>query len=126
MSCRRNAFVVLCNIDRPLAVDYLQQVLPSVPTFDELLQLAVLELIRKDSKASSAHKSVYIRCVSELLTAASHSVKYEAANILMVLTSNPAAVKGTSLFFHNWLLLSETNILSSCCHLLYRACCKGI
>lgn len=94
MSCRRNAFVVLCNIDRPLAVDYLQQVLPSVPTFDELLQLAVLELIRKDSKASSAHKSVYIRCVSELLTAASHSVKYEAANILMVLTSNPAAVKG--------------------------------
>lgn len=29
-------------------------------------------------------------------------------------------------FFHNWLLLSETNILSSCCHLLYRACCKGI
>ncbi|KAI9250918.1 adaptin N terminal region-domain-containing protein [Phascolomyces articulosus] len=96
MSCRRNAFVVLCNIDRPLAVEYLLQVFPLVPQFDELLQLAVLELIRKDSKANSVNKGAYIRCVSELLTAASHSVKYEAANILMVLTSNPAAVKAAA------------------------------
>ena len=56
MSCRRNAFVVLCNIDRPLAVEYLSQVFPLVPQFDELLQLAVLELIRKDSKANSINK----------------------------------------------------------------------
>ncbi|KAI9497597.1 adaptin N terminal region-domain-containing protein [Zychaea mexicana] len=96
MSCRRNAFVVLCNVDRPLAVEYLLQVFPLVPQFDELLQLAVLELIRKDSKANSVNKGAYIRCVSELLTAASHSVKYEAANILMVLTSNPAAVKAAA------------------------------
>ncbi|KAI8138542.1 adaptin N terminal region-domain-containing protein [Fennellomyces sp. T-0311] len=96
MSCRRNAFVVLCNIDRPLAVEYLLQVFALVPSFDELLQLAVLELIRKDSKANTVNKGPYIRCVSELLTAASHSVKYEAANILMVLTSNPAAVKAAA------------------------------
>lgn len=36
----------------------------------------------------------YIRCVSELLDSPSHAVKYEAANILMFLTSNPVAVKG--------------------------------
>ncbi|KAJ8662652.1 hypothetical protein O0I10_001616 [Lichtheimia ornata] len=96
MSCRRNAFAVLCNVDRPLAVEYLHSVFALVPSFDELLQLAVLELIRKDSKANSANKGAYIRCVSELLTAASHSVKYEAANILMVLTSNPAAVKAAA------------------------------
>ncbi|ORY92240.1 adaptin N terminal region-domain-containing protein [Syncephalastrum racemosum] len=96
MSCRRNAFVVLCNIDRSLAVDYLQQVFPLIPGFDELLQLAVLELIRKDSKTNTANKGAYIRCVSELLTAVSHSVKYEAANILMVLTNNPAAVRAAA------------------------------
>ncbi|KAI9312816.1 adaptin N terminal region-domain-containing protein [Dichotomocladium elegans] len=96
MSCRRNAFAVLCNIDRGLAVEYLQSVFALVPSFDELLQLSVLELIRKDSKANLANKGAYIRCVSELLTAASHSVKYEAANILMVLTSNPAAVKAAA------------------------------
>lgn len=56
MTCRRNAFVVLCNVDQPLAVQYLLQVIDSVPTFDELLQLAVIELIRKDSKISSANK----------------------------------------------------------------------
>lgn len=56
MTCRRNAFVVLCNVDQGLAVHYLLQVMDSVPTFDELLQLAVIELIRKDSKTSSTNK----------------------------------------------------------------------
>lgn len=56
MTCRRNAFVVLCNVDQPLAVQYLLQVIDSVPTFDELLQLAVIELIRKDSKTSATNK----------------------------------------------------------------------
>ncbi|KAF7728208.1 coatomer subunit beta [Apophysomyces ossiformis] len=96
MTCRRNAFVVLCNTSQALAVDYLIQSLALVSSFDELLQLAVIELIRKDSKTNTASKGAYIRCVSELLTAASHSVKYEAANILMVLTSNPAAVKAAA------------------------------
>jgi coatomer subunit beta len=56
MTCRRNAFVVLCNIDQTLAVQYLQQTIDSVASFDELLQLAVIELIRKDSKSSSVNK----------------------------------------------------------------------
>ncbi|KAI9015882.1 adaptin N terminal region-domain-containing protein [Phycomyces nitens] len=96
MTCRRNAFVVLCNIDQPLAVDYLTQVFSLVSTYDELLQLAVIELIRKDSKTNAANKGAYIRCVSELLSATSHSVKYEAANILIFLTSNPAAIKAAA------------------------------
>ncbi|CAO3667566.1 unnamed protein product [Rhizopus microsporus] len=96
MTCRRNAFVVLSNIDHDLAVQYLLQVIDSVPTFDELLQLAAIELIRQDSKTNSANKAVYIRCLSELLTAASHSVKYEAASILLYLTSSFAAVKAAA------------------------------
>ncbi|GAN00994.1 coatomer protein [Mucor ambiguus] len=96
MTCRRNAFVVLCNVDQPLAVQYLLQVIDSVPTFDELLQLAVIELIRKDSKVSSTNKAAYIRCLSELLAAASHSVKYEAAAVLLYLTTSPAAVKAAA------------------------------
>ncbi|KAI8983590.1 adaptin N terminal region-domain-containing protein [Pilobolus umbonatus] len=96
MTCRRNAFVVLCNVDQGLAVRYLQQVMDTVPSFDELLQLAVIELIRKDSKTNSANKSSYIRCLSELLTAASHSVKYEAAAILLYLTTSPAAIKAAA------------------------------
>ncbi|KAI8063610.1 adaptin N terminal region-domain-containing protein [Gongronella butleri] len=95
-TCRRNAFVVLCSIAQTLAVDFLVQSFGLVASFDELLQLAAIELIRKDSKTNLANKGAYIRCVSELLEAASHSVKYEAANILMILTSNPAAVKAAA------------------------------
>ncbi|KAI8369392.1 adaptin N terminal region-domain-containing protein [Radiomyces spectabilis] len=95
-TCRRNAFAVLCNISKELAVEYLLQNINIVSSFDELLQLAVIELIRKDSKTNAAAKNAYIRCVSELLSAPSHSVKYEAANILMFLTSNPAAVKAAA------------------------------
>lgn len=36
--------------------------------------------------------------MSELLAAASHSVKYEAASILLYLTTSPAAVKGIKRF----------------------------
>ncbi|KAI8891223.1 Coatomer, beta subunit [Backusella circina FSU 941] len=96
MTCRRNAFVVLCNINQALAVQYLQRAIDSVPSFDELLQLAVIELIRKDSKGNSSNKAAYIRCLSELLAAASHSVKYEAASILLFLTTSPAAVKAAA------------------------------
>ncbi|SAL98315.1 hypothetical protein [Absidia glauca] len=95
-TCRRNAFEVLCSIDQPLAVDFLVQSFSLVPSYDELLQLAIIELIRKDSRKNLANKGAYIRCVSELLEANSHAVKYEAANILMFLTSNPAAVKATA------------------------------
>ncbi|KAI8982127.1 adaptin N terminal region-domain-containing protein [Mycotypha africana] len=95
-TCRRNAFVVLCSIDQAIAVNYLIQVIDSVPNFDELLQLAVIELIRKDSKVSSANKAAYIRCLSELLAAAAHSVKYEAAAVLLYLTTSPAAVKAAA------------------------------
>lgn len=102
MTCKRNAFIMLCNTSQERAVEYLNDVFPQVPTFDELLQLAVIELIRKDSKTNPANKAAYIRCIFELVNVPSHSVKYEAATTLMTLTHNPAAVKGNAervLFF---------------------------
>lgn len=94
MTCKRNAFIMLCHTAPDRAVEYLMDVFPQVANFDELLQLAVIELIRKDSKTNPANKGAYIRCIFELLNVPSHSVKYEAATTLMTLTHNPAAVKG--------------------------------
>jgi coatomer subunit beta len=102
MTCKRNAFIMLSNAAPDRAVEYLMDVLPQVPTFDELLQLAVIELIRKDSKTNPNNKSAYIRCIFELLNVPSHSVKYDAATTLMTLTHNPAAVKGNSLTYFFW------------------------
>ncbi|KAF9164042.1 coatomer subunit beta [Actinomortierella ambigua] len=96
MACKRNAFVMLCNCAPERAVEYLDSVMPQVPNFDELLQMAILDLIRKDCRQNSAHKGKYIRLIFELLNAPSHSVKYEAATTLIALTSNPAAVKAAA------------------------------
>ena len=75
---------------------------------DELMQMAVIELVRKEAKTegsnrvSSQHpvwtradnQARWIRVIFELLNAPSHAVKYEAALSLTTLTQNPAAVKG--------------------------------
>jgi len=56
MACKRNAFVMLCNSAPELAVEYLESVINQVPNFDELLQMAVVDLIRKDCKNNAANK----------------------------------------------------------------------
>ena len=94
---------MLCNTAQDRAVEYLNDVFPQVPNFDELLQLAVIELIRKDSKTNPANRAAYIRCIFELVNVPSHSVKYEAATTLMTLTHNPAAVKGKVGFMSTFL-----------------------
>lgn len=114
MTCKRNAFVFLANCAMPRAVEYLLSVYDQIPSLDELMQLAFIELIRKDCMGETPNrvsimsiyrdfagliwiltpKPKYIRCVFELLNASSHSVKYEAATTLTTLTQNPAAIKG--------------------------------
>ncbi|KAF8488690.1 putative coatomer complex beta chain [Gautieria morchelliformis] len=95
-TCKRNAFVFLANMSAPKAVEYVLQVYDQIPGFDELLQMAIIELIRKDCAHESAYRPRYIRCIFELLNAPSHSVKYEAATTLTTLTQNPAAVKAAA------------------------------
>lgn len=63
------------------------------------MQLAVVELVRKDlkdTKGETPMKGRYIRAIFELLSdkTDSRSVRYEAAGMLTSLTQNPAAVKG--------------------------------
>ncbi|PWN34402.1 putative SEC26 [Meira miltonrushii] len=95
-TCKRNAFILLCNAATDKAVEYLMSVYESIPTMDELMQLAVIELIRKECKPDSPNRTKYIRAISELLSATSHAVKYEAAITLTSLTQNPAAIKATA------------------------------
>ncbi|PWZ00329.1 putative SEC26-coatomer complex beta chain of secretory pathway vesicles [Testicularia cyperi] len=95
-TCKRNAFVLLCHTAPERAVEYFLGLGDQISAQDELMQLAIIELIRKDCKGDSPHRARYIRAVSELLSAPSHSVKYEAATTLTTLTQNAAAVKATA------------------------------
>ncbi|PCH34145.1 coatomer protein [Wolfiporia cocos MD-104 SS10] len=95
-TCKRNAFVFLANCAMPRAVEYVLQVFDQIPSMDELLQMAIIEVIRQDCKSETKHRARYILLISELLNASSHAVKYEAATTLTSLTQNPAAVKAAA------------------------------
>ncbi|KAG0655304.1 coatomer subunit beta [Rhodotorula mucilaginosa] len=98
----RNAFVMLQAVAPARAVEYFLSVYDQIPNLDEMMQLSVIELIRKESKAGGSGaqegslKARYIKCIFELLNSGSHSVKYEAAATLTTLTQNPAAVKAAA------------------------------
>ncbi|KAA1471444.1 coatomer beta subunit [Dentipellis sp. KUC8613] len=95
-TCKRNAFVFLANCAMPKAVEYIVQVYDQIAGFDELLQMAIIDVIRLDCKTDSNHRPRWIRCIFELLNAPSHAVKYEAATTLTSLTQNAAAVKAAA------------------------------
>lgn len=56
MACKRNAFIILYAMEQTLAIQYLISVFDQVQSFDEHLQLAIVELIRKDCRGNHAEK----------------------------------------------------------------------
>lgn len=95
-TCKRNAFVMLVHTAPERAVDYLSSVVGQVTSFDELMQLAVIELVRKVAKHDNPNQAEYVQIISELLSAPSHAVKYEAAITLAGLAHNVPAVKAVA------------------------------
>ncbi|KAG8714008.1 coatomer subunit beta [Ceratobasidium sp. 395] len=98
-TCKRNAFVFLSQCATERAVEWLGRHADGVEGMDELLQMAAIELIRKDCARPGADASMrpkYIRIIFSLLTSPSHSVKYDAATTLTSLTQNPAAIKASA------------------------------
>ncbi|OLY83489.1 Coatomer subunit beta [Smittium mucronatum] len=106
--CKRNAVVMLTDIDLGMAVDWLLESLNLIEGFESNLQLSVIELIRKAAKIYPQEKPKFIRIVFELLSSDSSSVKFEAASSLVALTNNSAAIKavGSSLIH---LVIKESN-----------------
>ena len=46
-SCKRNAFMMLMHVDQDRALDYLSSCIDMVNTFNEILQLVIVELVYK-------------------------------------------------------------------------------
>ena len=55
-TCKRNAFVFLANCAMPKAVEYVIQVHDQIGSLDELLQMAIIDVIRLDCKTDSTHR----------------------------------------------------------------------
>lgn len=95
-TCKRNAFIMLSHLAPERAVAYLESIISQVSLCDELMQMAIIELIRRDARGECPRRATYIETVSELLASQSHAVKYEAALTLAGLTQNAAAVRAVA------------------------------
>lgn len=106
-TCRRNAFVCLSNLNREASLRYIQE--QPLDSLDPLIQLAIIEFIRKDALQYSDLKSQYLQIVTSLLEISNTAVAYEAATTLSVLSSSPTAVKSAASKFVE-LAIKESDI----------------
>jgi coatomer subunit beta len=95
-SCKRNAFMMLMHVDQDRALDYLSSCIDLVHTFNEILQLVIVELVYKVCYDNPAQRSRFIRCVYNMLNSTSNAVRYDAAGVLVTLSSAPTAVKAAA------------------------------
>ncbi|KAH9417817.1 Coatomer subunit beta [Dermatophagoides pteronyssinus] len=96
-SCKRNAFLMLIHLDQKKALDYLNSCLEQIGSFNEILQLVIVELIYKVCISNPGERSKFIRAIYNLLSmSTSASVRYEAAATLVTLSQAPTALKAAA------------------------------
>ena len=96
-SCKRNAFLMLIHLDQVKALDYLNTCLDQITSFNDILQLVIVELIYKVCIANPSERSRFIRAIYNLLnTSSSASVRYESAATLITLSQAPTALKAAA------------------------------
>jgi coatomer subunit beta len=93
VSAKRNAFVMLCNCDQERAVQYQLSVIDQIASMGDIIQLNMLELIRKVCRQDPYQKSKYVRAVFGLQSSASNSVAFECASTLVSLSTAQTAVR---------------------------------
>ncbi|KAJ3445470.1 coatomer subunit beta [Anaeramoeba flamelloides] len=95
-ACRRNAFLMLYEIDEERAIEFLLTVVDDLSRFDESVQLISLDLIKKIYRKDKTERSKYLLSISKLLDSHSKSVQFEAAKTLLSLTSSIHALRAVS------------------------------
>ncbi|KAL7671501.1 hypothetical protein ACOME3_006397 [Neoechinorhynchus agilis] len=97
MSCRRNAFMMLIHLNQSRAVQFLSRNEQDVASYGDVLQLIVTELIYRSSISTeyADYKPMFLRLISQMIVSPTTgpSVKFEAANTLLALTTTPKAIR---------------------------------
>jgi len=108
-SCKRNAFMMLIHVDQERALDYLSSCIEQVHTFNDILQLVIVELIYKVCIANPSERARFIKCIYNLLNSSSSAVRYEAAGTLVTLSSAPTAVKAAATCYIDLIVKESDN-----------------
>ncbi|BFZ57659.1 coatomer subunit beta [Savitreella phatthalungensis] len=95
-TCRRNAFVVLTILDHVKAATFLVNNFSSITSMDELMQLSIIDFIRKDVLLNPQNKAQYLKLIFDLLDTPINTVAFEAASALTLISTNPAAVQAAA------------------------------
>ncbi|XWS72821.1 hypothetical protein CRYUN_Cryun02cG0073300 [Craigia yunnanensis] len=108
-SAKRNAFLMLFTCAQDRAINYLLTHVDRVSEWGELLQMVVLELIRKVCRTNRGEKGKYIKIIISLLNAPSTAVIYECASTLVSLSSAPTAIRAAANTYCQLLLSQSDN-----------------
>ncbi|KAA8521416.1 hypothetical protein F0562_012092 [Nyssa sinensis] len=108
-SAKRNAFLMLFTCAQDRAINYLLTNVDRVSEWGELLQMVVLELIRKVCRTNKGEKGKYIKIIISLLNAPSSAVMYECASTLVSLSSAPTAIRAAANTYCQLLLSQSDN-----------------
>ncbi|XVF35735.1 hypothetical protein REPUB_Repub18cG0171900 [Reevesia pubescens] len=108
-SAKRNAFLMLFNCAQDRAINYLLTHVDRVSEWGELLQMVVLELIRKVCRTNRGEKGKYIKIIISLSNAPSTAVIYECAGTLVSLSSAPTAIRAAANTYCQLLLSQSDN-----------------
>ncbi|WOG92158.1 hypothetical protein DCAR_0311418 [Daucus carota subsp. sativus] len=108
-SAKRNAFLMLFNCAQDRAINYLLTHVDKVSDWGELLQMVVLELIRKVCRTNKGEKGRYIKIIISLLSVPSAAVIYECAGTLVSLSSAPTAIRAAANTYCQLLLSQSDN-----------------
>ena len=88
LSTKRNAFILLFNMDQTKALNYLKGIMAASeddPIYDmgDIFQLAILEMLRKLCKVEPSQKSRLMNAIFMLSNSKSSSVLLECADTII-------------------------------------------
>lgn len=109
LSARRNAFMMLTHHAPAKAMDWLLTNLDTVAELGDILQVAVLELVRKATRADPSQKGRCIKIIIALMASKSTAVTYECAVTLTQLSQAPTAVRAACQCFCQLLASQSDN-----------------
>ncbi|MEW5304789.1 MAG: hypothetical protein WDW36_007376 [Sanguina aurantia] len=109
LSTKRNAFLMLTAHAHDRAVKYLFENLETLSLWGDILQMAVLELIRKVCRLTPSEKGKCIKIILALLQSPSTAVVYECAVTLTSLSHAPSAIRAAANCYCQLLISQSDN-----------------
>lgn len=108
ISCKRNAFIMLMQIDQDKALVFVKNSIESIGNFGETLQLIIIELIYNSCISNVNERKNFVKCIFSLVSSSSNCVSFEAANVLISLTNSSTAIKAIVNCYIN-IIIKETD-----------------